>query len=82
MVAVSLPRAVNSNPRLHPRGGAGVAAAAVPVLALRADPTAATASRVGVAAVLYVAAAIVWIRRRDAWGLAVRGFFARGRAAP
>ena len=57
------------------------AAAAVPVLALRADPTAATASRVGVAAVLYVAAAIVWIRRRDAWGLAVRGFFARGRAA-
>ncbi|MEM8620440.1 MAG: DUF6297 family protein [Actinomycetota bacterium] len=57
------------------------AAAAVPVLASRADPSVATASRVAVGAVLYVAAAIVWIRRRDAWGLAIRNFFARGRAS-
>ncbi|MEM9514975.1 MAG: hypothetical protein AAGA42_08955 [Actinomycetota bacterium] len=57
------------------------AAAAVPVLVMRADPGSATAGRVAVGCALYAAGAVVWVRRRDAWGLAVRRFFAGGRAA-
>ncbi|MEO1056313.1 MAG: hypothetical protein AAFY28_05290 [Actinomycetota bacterium] len=57
------------------------AAAAVPVLVMRADPGSATAGRVAAGCALYAAGAVVWVRRRDAWGLALRRFFAGGRAA-
>lgn len=51
----------------------------LPVVAMRADPSAATAVRCAVGLVLVVAAAIVWIRRRDEWGVKIRGFFEAGR---
>ena len=51
----------------------------VPVLAMRADPSAATAARCVVGTVLAGAAAVVWIRRRDRWGVKIRAFFEAGR---
>ncbi len=57
------------------------AVCAVPVLVMRAEPSAATAGRVAVGCALFAAGAVVWVRRRDAWGLAMRRFFAGGRAA-
>ena len=51
----------------------------LPLLAIRADPTAATAIRAALGIVLVIALALVWIRRRDAWGVKIRAFFAAGR---
>lgn len=51
----------------------------VPVLAMRADPSAATAARCVVGIALVGAAAVVWIRRRDRWAVKIRAFFEAGR---
>lgn len=50
-----------------------------PVAAMRADPTAATALRSIVGAVLCLAVMGWWITRRDAWAVKLRTFFAEGR---
>ncbi len=52
----------------------------LPVVAMRADPTAASALRVATGLALVFAFAIVWILRRDRWGLKIRAFFDEGRA--
>ncbi len=51
----------------------------LPLVAMRADPSAATAVRVAVGMALVVGAVIVWIRRRDGWGVKIRAFFEAGR---
>lgn len=51
----------------------------VPVVAMGVDPSAATAARVAVGVALVIAAAVVWIRRRDQWGIKIRAFFEAGR---
>ena len=51
----------------------------LPVVAMRADPSAETAIRCAVGLVLVVGAAVLWIRRRDEWGVKIRGFFEAGR---
>ncbi|MDX2380436.1 MAG: hypothetical protein QNM02_11845 [Acidimicrobiia bacterium] len=57
------------------------ASATVPVLLLRLDATPATVIRSTVGAALFIAGLLVWVRRRDRWSLAIRGFLAEGRAA-
>ena len=52
----------------------------VPVAALRADPSAATALRSVVGVALCLAVLVWWIRRRDRLGVRIREFFAEGRA--
>ena len=44
-----------------------------------ADPSAATAARSVVGIALVGAAAVMWIRRRDGWGVKIRAFFEAGR---
>jgi hypothetical protein len=51
----------------------------LPLVAMRADPGAETAVRCAVGLVLVVGAAILWIRRRDVWGVKIRAFFEAGR---
>ena len=51
----------------------------VPLLAMRADPSAATAARCVVGIGLAGAAAVMWIRRRDRWAVKIRAFFEAGR---
>ena len=51
------------------------------VLWVREQPTVGTAARVAVSAVLVVAAATMWVRRRDEWRARIRAFLAEGRAA-
>ncbi len=51
------------------------------VLAMREQPTTGTAARIAVAAVLVVAATVLWVRRRDEWRVRIRAFLDEGRAA-
>lgn len=51
----------------------------IPVLAMRSDPSAATAGRIIVGIALVWAAAVTWILRRDRWGVKIRAFFEAGR---
>ena len=51
----------------------------VPVIAMRSDPSAATAGRIVVGVALVGAAAVMWILRRDRWGVKIRAFFEAGR---
>ena len=51
----------------------------IPVLAMRFDPSAATAGRIVVGIALVWAAAVTWILRRDRWGVKIRAFFEAGR---
>lgn len=51
----------------------------VPVIAMRADPSAATAARSAVGIALLIGMAVMWIRRRDRWGVKIRAFFEAGR---
>ncbi len=57
------------------------ATAVVPVLVLRADAGAGTVVRIVLGSALALALALVWVRRRDRWGLRTRAFFEEGRAA-
>lgn len=56
------------------------AAGLIPLFAVRAGDDVATVVRSWVGVVLFVAALLWWVRRRDAWGVAVRRFFDQGRA--
>ncbi len=51
----------------------------LPLVAMRAEPTAATAARVAVGLALVIGAVILWVRRRDRWGVKIRAFFEAGR---
>lgn len=51
----------------------------IPVLAMRSDPSAATAGRIIVGIALVWAATVTWILRRDRWGVKIRAFFEAGR---
>ena len=51
----------------------------LPLVAMRADPSAGTAVRCAVGLALVVGATIMWIRQRDGWGVKIRAFFAAGR---
>lgn len=57
------------------------AVAALPVLALRAAPTAATVVRGSIGLGLLIAAVAWWVRRRDTWSTRVHEFLDAGRAA-
>lgn len=54
---------------------------ALPVLALRFEPTFATVWRSIVGVALCLAVTVWWVVRRDRWGTAIRAFFAEGRNA-
>lgn len=54
---------------------------ALPVLALRFDPTLSTVWRSLVGVALCLAVAVFWVVRRDRWGVSLRAFFAEGRNA-
>jgi hypothetical protein len=56
------------------------ATAVAPVLLMRYDATAGTVVRAAVAAALFLAAVVFWIRRRDRLAIWVREFFSEGRA--
>ncbi len=51
----------------------------LPVVAMRAAPTFGTAVRTNLAAALAIAALVMWVRRRDRWGVSIRAFFNEGR---
>lgn len=51
----------------------------LPTVAMRADPSAATALRAAVGTTLALAVLAWWIRRRDGWGVKIRAFFEVGR---
>jgi hypothetical protein len=53
----------------------------LPVIVLRFDETAATASRATVGTALAIGLTVLWVRRRDSWSTKIRAFFAEGRAA-
>lgn len=55
--------------------------AALPVLAMRVEPTAGTAVRVAVGTALAVLLLIVWVQRRDRWAIGIRRFIAEGQNA-
>jgi hypothetical protein len=55
--------------------------AVVPVLLLRIDATPSTVIRSIGGAALFIGALLLWVRRRDRWSIAIRGFLAEGRAA-
>lgn len=54
---------------------------ALPVLALRFDPTLSTVLRSLVGVALCLVVTIWWVVRRDRWGAGIRAFFAQGRNA-
>jgi hypothetical protein len=56
-------------------------AGVLPVIAMRVDPTAATAVRSTLGVAVAIAFAVMWVRRRDVWGVKIREFFAEGRTA-
>ncbi len=55
--------------------------AVVPVLLLRLEATPSTVVRSIGGAALFIAALLLWVRKRDDWSVAIRGFLAEGRAA-
>ena len=55
------------------------AISALPVLALRFDPTLSTVWRSLLGVALCLAVTVWWVVRRDRWGAAVRSFFVEGR---
>ena len=57
------------------------AVSVAPVAAMRDEATVGTALRSAVGVGICLAAMVWWIRRRDAWAIKLRGFFAEGRAA-
>jgi hypothetical protein len=57
------------------------ASAVVPVLLMRVDATPSTVIRSIGGAALFVSVLLLWVRRRDRWSVAVRAFFAEGRAS-
>lgn len=57
------------------------ASCALPVLALRFEPTFSTVWRSLVGVALCLAVTVWWVVRRDRWGGAVRAFFVAGRNA-
>jgi nitrate reductase gamma subunit len=46
---------------------------------MRAESNAAMAVRVAVGLALVIGTVILWIRRRDRWGVKIRAFFEAGR---
>lgn len=57
------------------------AIAALPVLALRFDPSPSTVGRSVLGVAMCLAVTVWWVLRRDRWGASIRRFFAEGRAA-
>lgn len=57
------------------------AVATAPVFVARFAADAASVGRSLVALVLFTTIMVIWVRRRDRWGLKVRNFFEEGRAA-
>jgi hypothetical protein len=55
--------------------------AALPVLAMRAEPTAGTAVRSAVGVALALLLLSIWIRKRDRWAIGIRRFIAEGKEA-
>jgi hypothetical protein len=53
--------------------------AAIPVLAMRVEPSAGTAVRGSVAVGLALLLLVVWVRRRDRWSIGLRRFLEEGR---
>jgi len=53
--------------------------AAIPVLAMRAEPTAGTAVRTSIAVTLALILLVVWVQRRDRWSIGLRRFVEEGR---
>ncbi len=54
---------------------------ALPVLAMRVEPTAGTVVRSAVGVAVALVVVVWWIRRRDRWAVRLRAFFAEARAA-
>ena len=52
----------------------------LPIVAMRADPSASTAVRAAIGVVLVLGLLVRWVQRRDRWGTAIRSFFEAGRA--
>ena len=53
----------------------------VPVFVARFADDAASVGRSLIALVLFITIVVLWVRRRDAWGIKLRNFFEEGRAA-
>ena len=53
----------------------------LPVFVARFSQDATSVSRSLIALALFIAAAVLWVRRRDPWGVKIRNFFEEGRAA-
>jgi len=56
------------------------ASAVVPVLLMRYEASIGTVVRAAVGAALFLAAVVIWVRRRDRLAVRIREFFAEGRA--
>jgi hypothetical protein len=52
----------------------------LPIVAMRADPSAGTAVRAAIGVALVLGILVRWVQRRDQWGKAIRSFFEAGRA--
>ncbi|MGK0276573.1 MAG: hypothetical protein ACI9N0_002967 [Ilumatobacter sp.] len=52
----------------------------LPIVAMRADPSAGTAVRAAIGVALVLGMLVRWVQRRDQWGTAIRSFFEAGRA--
>jgi hypothetical protein len=57
------------------------AAGTIPVFVARFSGDAASVGRSIVGLVLFIAVVVLWVRRRDPWGIKIRTFFEEGRAA-
>jgi hypothetical protein len=53
----------------------------LPVFVARFSQDATSVSRSLIALALFIAGAVLWVRRRDPWGVKIRNFFEEGRAA-
>jgi hypothetical protein len=58
------------------------AVAAVPIVAMRSSPNASTLWRSLLGVALCLIVMVWWVLRRDRWSVAIRSFFAAGRAVP
>jgi hypothetical protein len=57
------------------------AAGTIPVFVARFSGDAASVGRSIVGLALFIAVVVLWVRRRDPWGIKIRTFFEEGRAA-
>jgi len=53
----------------------------IPVFVARFSGDAASVGRSIVGLALFIAVVVLWVRRRDPWGIKIRTFFEEGRAA-